>query len=183
MAGTLVEGIGTESSDVDVYIIGNELPRSSTLSADAPHRYHERNGQIVRNYGTLPNCNIGIDLEFRSRAEVTQLTEDIRSRHEFLLRRNKIFRLPGEGGWTEEERLASRILHGLPIKNQAEFNKIKASIDPGKVCYNAYRGSSLSYPDFRDIVGCWRDSDFATARWQESGHATTSALLLTYSAM
>jgi len=158
IAGTLIEGIGTPCSDFDVYIIKEARIRPDELPPNCSHRYMTNNGEVVVTYETLPETNIGVDIEYKTTSELKNAIKDVSQLYNYLRQRAKFSGTKGD-----HEQLIYRAFHAIPVQNADAFRSLIGNLKAHEVCFNAYRRSAFSYPYFRDIVGCWRQGDFETS--------------------
>ncbi len=170
-SGSLVEGIGNPFSDVDVYVVREELPRSDALDLSGNFRVIGKDRSILREdavgepvyliHRLIPGSYVKIDIEFRTFAEVTAVVGTIDEL--FAYATHNLVLLTRYMNYREED-LIHRILGGVPIANEAAFSQLRSAISAERYAYLCYRWNASDFSVLIDLLGAWRVGEWDRAR-------------------
>jgi hypothetical protein len=190
LSGSIVEGIGTECSDLDLYVIGDALPSSEvvdwarhdwvTTSAGASSKGTAQppQGVLREIFDYVENSRLGWNVEYWTSDEVARLIAQASATY-----RESLTHTHTLGSWAfsyKERMLLHRFHIGHAMQNEARFAEIMAEFDPVEFCYVSYRQHAGGYADFRDIVGLWHAGDFDTAWLTAHNHVTDQLFAFTF---
>lgn len=164
LSGSLVEGTGTPTSDFDFCIVSDEPDdrfRSGTFPHCAHMRFYTSGERVTASFDYLRDSLLGVDVEYRTGAEIREAIERHRTLYEHLRQRARKSSSFGSTG--VDYRLLSRLSYAVPLQNAEKFAQLTADLNVEQICYAAFRTSVGSFPDFRDITGAWIQQDYATA--------------------
>jgi hypothetical protein len=156
ISGSIVEGIGTSTSDYDLVVVGPELP--ATAPADA--LLVERSvGGFIKYYQAVMHCNrntFGVD--FYTVPDIHEIGQIIDDTYAAAVNcgRSMPFTLP---------QYIDELVHKLSVA-EALTNSSKKLIlnviDYKKYNFIKYRASISSFDGFLDIVGAWQSNRYET---------------------
>lgn len=164
LGGSLTEGLGNSTSDLDIYAITDSLPRLHEFDERLVHRLLTEDRRIIRPeddpqtpvfiaHYSLGDTTMKVDVEFLSIQNLNGIVEKLNDIHTYaasnlvLLTRRLSLR---------EENLVMRVLNGIPLTQEGSFHELQASFDRSKVQYLAYRWLASDYSHILDIIGAWR---------------------------
>lgn len=158
LSGTLVEGIGNKHSDIDLYVIGDELPDAQRVG---PRSYIAHDGGRVRAYyDYLSAGGFGFDVEYLTRAEVEGWKDEVLSLYERARASTKILRQhlsDGVGDGLHKLRV------GRCVQNADEYAAFFDEDFWNKLAFIFYSNRKGGYPEFKDIMGAWGSGDYDTS--------------------
>ncbi|MDF9302027.1 hypothetical protein P5P81_05600 [Tritonibacter mobilis] len=158
LSGTLVEGIGNAHSDLDVYVIGDDLPTAESVG--------ERNylevvdGKVRAYYDYLPTGSFGFDVEYYSKSELTEMLAQVDDLYARSLKSTKILRQTLV--YTVMDAL-HKVHVGECLCNEHRLRGLVPEDSWRKLSFVLYRNKIGGYPEFKDIMGAWKSGDFDTA--------------------
>jgi hypothetical protein len=157
ISGTLIEGIGNWTSDFDIYVIVDQ--RRDGFPTERHHRTYATKGKVSGSFDFMDGYSFTVDVYYRERAELAKLVEKMRAEYAERRYRTKIMpsKMPDH-----DQKFAHRLFDMILVQGEEEFRRIFTGITRDEYCYVAYRQVTCAYPEFRDIVGCWRDGDLDT---------------------
>lgn len=166
VAGTLIEGIGNQFSDIDVYVISARRPRVRDIRA-ADHlrvltvdrkivdeRYAAQaahaDEEVLLVHGETEFDGVKIDVEFKTYDEVMALSNKVSDIFSYAKSHLLLLTI----GLSEREKM---FLHRLRfchlIQGHERYRKICAQISYARYNYLLYRWTASDYSIFLDIVG------------------------------
>ncbi|MEU8778384.1 hypothetical protein [Streptomyces sp. NPDC048606] len=164
LSGSLVDGSGTPSSDFDFCVIARSKDdrfHRDTFPRSRHMRYYTSGDRVKASFDYLPHSLLGVDVEYRTRDEVT----DMLAAHARLYahQRSRARKSSAFAHSAVDFRVLSRLSYGVPLTNAAAFEELARGVRPGEIAYTAFRTAVGSYPDFRDLVGMWAQGDHESA--------------------
>jgi hypothetical protein len=158
LSGTLLEGFGNSHSDLDLYVIGEELPVKVS---------HTQSRPTVREDGRLRRMNVGLgktggvllDVQYYTFQELSTLSRSLRDLYEEARRGTAIYRKTLHH---EDEDLIHKLLTGRVLRDRARRFDAQRTFDCGMFCFLKYRNEVGGYAEFRDLVGSWSSGDLGT---------------------
>lgn len=164
LSGSLVDGSGTPSSDFDFSVIApakDDRFHRDTFPRERHMRYYTSGDRVKASFDYLPHSLLGVDVEYWTAPEISAMLAAHAQLYAHM--RERARKSSSFAASAVDFRLMSRLTYGVPLTNQAAFEKITAGLRPGELCYTAFRTAVGSYPDFRDLAGMWAQGDHACA--------------------
>lgn len=165
-SGTLIEGIGNDFSDVDIYIISQHMRTSSEIDHGLTSRVLSPSRSVI---GPASDTEvflmhfpteydgIKIDIEFQTFEQVEALSAEMYSIHSYAF---KNYILLTKCLSERSMSFIHRVHAGVCLENSDEMDRIKASFDKNSYCYLLYRWNASDYADLLDIIGAWRNREY-----------------------
>jgi hypothetical protein len=167
LGGSLIEGMGNIFSDLDIYSVGDALPRLADFADGDIHRLLTPDRRILRPgdhpetqvflaHYSLGASRMKVDVEFQSIDNVMALAERVRELHAYaatnlvLLTRKLAER---------EEDFVTRLLNGRPLAAPEMFAKMQTWFDRKQFLYLAYRLRASDFAHLLDLMGAWSEGD------------------------
>jgi hypothetical protein len=155
LSGTLLEGIGNLYSDLDLYIIGHELPPKGPDSLSM--QVVREDGRVRRVNEILEDtANIVLDVQYYTFRELATLARSLDELYAESRRNSRIFR---KALHPDDEDLIHKLLTGTVLQDPTGRFNARESFNAGKFCFLKYRNEVCGYAEFRDLVGSWTDGD------------------------
>ncbi|NEK18985.1 hypothetical protein [Rhizobium leguminosarum] len=158
ISGTLVEGIGNKHSDIDVYVITDELPDEARLGKHQFTGYHQ--GRIRQYYDYIGADGFGFDVEYYTWTEVQEMISQVGELYRRARSHTKILRQKLKYG--DDDALHKfRVGECLTGKD-----RYKAAFDTQtwkQLCFTQYRNKTGGFPEFKDMMGAWGSGDYDTS--------------------
>ena len=166
LSGTLLEGFGNFYSDLDLYVIGNELPDKGP---DTPAMLVIREDGCVRRVNeTLEDpANILLDVQYYTFRELDTLARSLRTLYQESRQSTQIYRKTLHH---EDEDLIHKLLTGRVLQDGTEGFDASQIFDPGTFCFLKYRNEVGGYSEFRDLVGSWTAGDLDSCIYNTRGY-------------
>ncbi|MGC4392646.1 MULTISPECIES: hypothetical protein [unclassified Agrobacterium] len=158
LSGTLVEGIGNKHSDIDVYVICDELP---PVRHTGDHSFFiEQNGGLRTFVDYIREDGVAFDVEYYTRAEVEAMKDDVLALYQLARRGTKTLRkkLP-----LSSEDALHKMQVGITVTGSSEFVQLFPTDFWEKLSFVQYRNRTGGYPEFKDLMGTWGSGDFDTS--------------------
>lgn len=163
LGGSLIEGLGNASSDLDIYAVGEDRPRLSAFQQGSIHRLLTFDRRILRPgddpasqvyiaHYALGDTRMKVDVEFQTHEALQSLAGKVEELHAYaaanlvLLTRRLTPR---------EEDIVTRLLNGRPLTGDDVFYGLQNRFDRRKVQYLAYRWLASDFSHVLDIIGTW----------------------------
>jgi hypothetical protein len=155
LSGTLLEGIGNLYSDLDLYVIGDQLPLKEP---DAPVALVVReDGRVRRINETLESATrVLLDVQYYTFRELGTLARSMNELHAEARQSMRIFRKTLH---PDDEDLIHKLLTGMTLQDSLKRFDAHRLFDAGKFCFLKYRNEVGGYAEFRDLIGSWTDGD------------------------
>ena len=165
VCGTLIEGIGNWTSDLDVYVFLEQ--RSARFPTDLHHRHYLTKGTVSGTFDFMEQYPFTVDVYYRELSELKALVEKMKAAYTTRLKRTKILAssLPAH-----DAKLAYRLFDNIVLRNPERFENLTSGISRSEYSYTLYRQVTCSYPVFRDIIGSWVDKDYETCAFQTKSY-------------
>lgn len=166
LSGTLLEGFGNFYSDLDLYVIGDELPNKGP---DAPAMLVIREDGCVRRVNeTLEDpANILLDVQYYTYHELDTLARSLRTLYQESRQSTQIYRKTLHH---EDEDLIHKLLTGTILQDTSAGFDARRTFDPGMFCFLKYRNEVGGYAEFRDLIGSWAAGDLDTCIYNTRGY-------------
>ena len=166
LSGTLLEGFGNLYSDLDLYVIGEELP---TKGPNQPEFLVVReDGRVRRINETLVGAaDLLLDVQFYTFRELDTLGRSLSALYEEARHSTRTFRRMLHH---DDEDLIHKLLTGRLLQGDADRFRIRETFDPGVFCFLKYRNEVGGYQEFRDLVGSWSAGDLDTCLYNTRGY-------------
>lgn len=181
LSGSLIEGFGTPTSDFDFCVIAqaeDERFHRESFDKDRNLRFYTSGDRVKASFDYLEGCKLGVDVEYRTLAEIEGMINRLDEFYHYLYRRARKYSSFAPTGI--DFRLLARLTYAEPMQNEGAFKRIRERLNIDKICYCLYRTAVGSYPDFRDIVGFWDRGDYVSALLQARKFATDNFRGLTH---
>jgi hypothetical protein len=159
VTGTLIEGIGTPHSDIDVYVICDKLPTSDQIPQGTHMATRDPQGRVTQIFDYLDDHGLAIDIEYWTKDTVNQKIAYIDQRFRHLCK-SSFTVLTGIDGTTSD--LLHKLSVGLCVNEPEQFQNIMSKFDRRQFCYIQYRSSCGALWDLRDLQGYWKTGDWNT---------------------
>ena len=166
LSGTLLEGFGNFHSDLDLYVIGDELP---SKGPETPAKLVIREDGCVRRVNdTLGEAaDILLDVQYYTFRELDTLVRSLRSLYQESTQSTQIYRKTLHH---EDEDLIHKLLTGKVLQDGLGDFDAARIFDPGMFCFLKYRNEVGGYSEFRDLVGSWAAGDLDTCVYNTRGY-------------
>lgn len=166
LSGTLLEGFGNEYSDLDVYVIGHELPEAT--AEDASSTVVREDSRVRRRAEKLASAaDAMLDIQYYTLQELQTLARSLNELYRESRRSTQIFRKTLHG---EDEDLIHKLMTGRILQEGAHQFDARSVFDVAKFCFLKYRNEIGGYPEFRDLAGSWIDGDLDTCLLNTRGY-------------
>ena len=166
LSGTLLEGFGNFYSDLDLYVIGEELPDKGP---ETPAMLVIREDGCVRRINeTLQDpAHILLDVQYYTFRELDTLARSLRALYQESRQSTQIYRKTLHH---EDEDLIHKLLTGTVLQDGTGEFDARRTFDPGMFCFLKYRNEVGGYAEFRDLVGSWSAGDLDTCVYNIRGY-------------
>ncbi|OMQ20871.1 hypothetical protein [Serratia oryzae] len=165
VCGTLIENIGNEFSDIDVYIITEHYRTSNNIDISSYFRVISTNKEIIKEKSEedillvhLPveETGVKIDIEFKKFNDIDKLSDTLNEYYHYAI--NNHILLTKE---MSERNLSfiHRIHNGICIHNEERLTSLKNKLNQNIFNYYLYRLNASDYADLLDIIGAWRKGE------------------------
>ncbi|MDP3745639.1 MAG: hypothetical protein Q8Q88_01190 [Phenylobacterium sp.] len=161
-AGTLVEGIGNQYSDIDAYVVTDRLRRPSEILPGEHHRVIGKSRSIIHSalddeliyiiHTVVPGTGIKVDVEYITFEDVNSLLDRVSEifqyaiSHPILLTKYLSER---------EENLMHRFFNQVSLQNGDRLNNLLARVPKAHYAYLAYRWNASDFSVLLDLMGAW----------------------------
>jgi hypothetical protein len=162
LAGSLVEGMGNQYSDLDVYVITGELRSSTAIDVGRHHRVFSTDRDIMREgsspkpvlliHTVLPNSKIKVDVEFRTYKDLQLLYARISTMFEYACDNLIMLSKRLE---SREEFIVHRLLTCTPIINGDAISDLLSGLSRSQYAYLSYRWFASDFSILLDLLGVW----------------------------
>jgi hypothetical protein len=167
VSGTLIEGIGNEFSDLDIYVLTEELRRADDIEITRHHRVLTPERDIVRSgkdeglvyliHTLLPGSDIKTDVEFRTHAQIALLFQRLDQIYKYAASNLVLLTKTIE---SRDKKFIHRLLTGRPISGGDSFLQLRERLRVQEYCYVAYRWVASDFSVVLDILGAWRQGEW-----------------------
>ena len=155
ISGTLLEGIGNPYSDLDMYVIGEQLP--SVAPTGPVTLVIREDGRVRRVNEALPHAGgIILDVQYYTLHELSTLSRSLNELYAESRQSARIFRKTLH---PDDEDLIHKLLTGTVLRDDARVFDAHKIFDRGRFCFLKYRNEVGGYAEFRDLMGSWNDGD------------------------
>jgi hypothetical protein len=175
LSGTLLEGIGNSYSDLDLYVIGEQLPTKApgepvSLVVREDGRVRRINERLNESDGTL------LDVQHYTFRELDTLA---RSLHTLYMESRQSSRRFRKSLHHEDEDLIHKLLTGVVLQDGPTVFDPRKTFDSSMFCFLKYRNEAGGYAEFRDLVGSWTSEDLDSCLFNVRGYliAQVSAMM------
>lgn len=158
LSGTLVEGIGNKHSDLDIYVITNELPAKEKIGEHSYMGFHE--GRVRQYYDYIGEKGFGFDIEYYTPEEVVAMKKSVFDLHAQARKMTKIMR--PKLRWGDDDAL-HKFRIGTCLTNDRRYSELFEPSLWKKLSFVQYRNKTGGYPEFKDIMGSWGSRDYDTS--------------------
>ena len=177
---SLAEGIGTATSDCDVWVLCANRPSIQEVDEQA-HFWMNKVGKQIDGRGErrsiIPGDQIDdaevseiidhlhkretqIDVEYITHQQIASAATKIDEDYEYAMKTTEEMRLKLPEG-------AARTLHcllvGIPLQGASEHQEMLSSIDTAKLQFVLYRAYCPGFSPFKDIIGYYRSGQMLAA--------------------
>jgi hypothetical protein len=163
LSGSLVDGSGTPSSDLDFCVIAEEADDRFDRQTFPRHehmRYYTSGSRVKGSFDYLPDSLLGVDVEYRTIAEVLAMLDAHDSLYAHL--RSRARKSSSFASTPIDFRLISRLTYGVVLQDRG-FEAVRKRVNAQEIAFTAFRTAVGSYPDFRDLVGMLAQGDHESA--------------------
>ncbi|MYG26093.1 MAG: hypothetical protein F4213_08720 [Boseongicola sp. SB0677_bin_26] len=175
VSGTLIEGIGNIHSDLDIYVIVNELPLASSFDIASHVTVCDENDEILTpdqgdtevgsTYDYYGDSGLHVDVKYITYAEVSRIFETIRwDFGETIVDKKLDYPTVRSSLAKEQEKFVHRLQHGIALTNPEKYEALKAECPVAEYCFLLYRQFSPNYFTFKDVQGTWQAGQLPMAR-------------------
>lgn len=167
VSGSLIEGIGNINSDLDVYVITDQLLRERDIDRRRHFRVFDPARSILTGsnpdaevfliHTVIPGERIKIDIEYRTWTEVEALTKTVRDMFvyacESLISLTKVMN-------SRDLAFIHRLFNSKGLRNDMALGHLRSLIDIVRFRYLLYRWKVADYSVLLDMQGAWSDRDW-----------------------
>ena len=164
-SGTLVEGIGNEYSDIDIYVITDRYKKSKKMDISKYFRVISTKKEILKDgddedilliHLPVEKTGIKVDVEFKTFSELETMQKTLIDNYNYAMSNHILL--------TKEmpERHLSfihRIHHCICIYNEPGFEKLREGFNQSIMRYYLYRLNASDFSDLLDISGAWKKGE------------------------
>lgn len=172
-AGTLIEGIGTPDSDLDLYVFCDQLPVAKN---DNKHNYaEEHGGRLYHFYDYVGNDGYALDAKYMLWQSLDTLSERIRYEYNECLDVTKLRRYIFDEMLylrNDSADMAHKLTYAVPLFGEEKWRQIRENLELKKLNYVLYRTSMGGYPEFKDLAGFVK-----LDRWSEAVYVARILLI------
>jgi hypothetical protein len=166
LSGTLLEGFGNIYSDLDLYVICEQLPMKAPEGP--PVLVVREDGRVRRVNEPLASAEkIILDIQYYTFRELDTLARGLNTLYAESRQSTQIFRKTLHH---EDEDLIHKLLTGRVLLDGTGSFDARRTFDPGKFCFLKYRNEVGGYAEFRDLVGSWAAGDMDTCLYNTRGY-------------
>jgi hypothetical protein len=166
LSGTLLEGFGNLYSDLDLYVICEQLPMKA--SEGTPALIVREDGRVRRINEPLVSAeSIVLDIQYYTFRELDTLARSLNTLYAESRRGTQIFR---KSLHPEDEDLIHKLLTGRVLLDGSGTFDARKIFDHGNFCFLKYRNEVGGYAEFRDLVGSWTAGDMDTCLHNMRGY-------------
>lgn len=165
-SGTLVEGIGNEYSDIDIYVITSKLRNSRNIDTTDFFRVISPEKEIVQEgdekdillvHLPVEKTGVKVDVEFKTFDDVQSIINQLKDHYNYAVTNHILLTKQ----MTERQMsFMHRVHNSICLFNPEGLNDIKAKIPSSMLSYYLYRLNASDFADFLDITGAWRKNEF-----------------------
>lgn len=160
--GTRIEGIGTPSSDFDVYVLCDELPTLETFSRvstfaellDESERFVDDQGYVRTAYLCTPDNSAHFDILFICIGELEQYFSEVRERARRVIEDENIFyssvALPGDYA---SRHFVHRLTGGHALHGGDQFSEVLSKLPTEEWRVLALTELAVDHPIVYDVAG------------------------------
>lgn len=157
IAGSLIDGFGSSTSDLDVYVISEHRPKIEDFPAHKHHRYVSENGELFSVTDYMASTGMIVDVQYRTIEHLRSLQRSVKGAYAQAFQRTKILKNPF---LHLDQQTLYRLYSAVPVNGNVEFQKLLGEgLSRDQFCYVLFRNIAGDYPLFNDVVGAWRDGD------------------------
>lgn len=170
VAGSLVDGIGNQYSDIDVYVLTPTLRQSKDIDIGRHHRVIDIDRTVIRAgdgektvrliHTVLPNSGVKVDIELCQWQEVDVILDRLNSIFRYavttpeLLTQNMTYR---------EKQFLHRLHNCIVLRDNDRYQSIRQSASRSQFCYLNYRWHASDFSMLLDIMGAWQAGELLRA--------------------
>lgn len=155
--GSLVDGFGSSTSDLDVYVISDKPPKASDFPAHLHHRHVCEDGILVSVTDYMATTGMIVDTQYRTKEQLRTLQTAVHRAFDQASRRTKMLINTMA---VADQKTIYRLYSAVVLKGKADFETLMASgLSRDRFCYLLFRNVAGHYPLFNDVAGAWRDGD------------------------
>jgi len=158
LSGTLVEGIGSKHSDLDAYVICDQLP---SVRHTGDHSFIiEQSGGLRTFVDYIREDGFAIDVEYYTRAEIQAMKDEVLGLHSQARERTKTLRKKLPHAYEDG---LHKMQVGIALTGGDEFAELFSADFWKQMSFVQYRNRTGGYPEFKDVMGTWGSGDFDTS--------------------
>lgn len=165
-SGTLVEGIGNEYSDIDIYVITKKLRNSRDIDITDFFRVISPEKEIVQEgdekdillvHLPVEKTGVKVDVEFKTFDDVQSIINQLKIHYDYAISNHILLtkQMP-----ERQMSFMHRVHNSICLFNPEGLNYIQKKIPPSMLSYYLYRLNASDFADFLDITGAWRKNEF-----------------------
>lgn len=181
LCGSIVDGIGSRFSDLDVYVIGERRPRVSTHSRAHdwinPYAVDPR-GELEEAFDYSGPGNLAWNAEYWTYDEVSALFERVRSTH--AATRGHGYGMISSILAYKEKAIFHRLRAGIFLQHAELFRERLGVLPIDEFCFINFQEWVTTYAMFRDLVGYWSVRDLQSAIMVLNGLISDQAFAMTF---
>lgn len=164
-SGTLVEGIGNEYSDIDIYVITDKLRHSRDIDISNFYRVISPEKEIIQKgdekdillvHLPVEKTGVKIDVEFKTFDDVESITNLLINNYNYAISNHILLTKQMS---ERQMSFMHRIHNSICLFNQKGLEEIKRKIPTSMLSYYLYRLNASDFADLLDITGAWRKNE------------------------
>jgi hypothetical protein len=165
VAGSLVEGLGNQYSDIDVYVLTSRRRTAADLDIGRFHRVlspdrvrltPDSREEVFIVHTLLPGTNVKLDIEFTQFSELDVLFQDVETLFAYAISSPSLL---SKRFTHRSEMLMHRLCTGRPIFNRDLFSQIAERTPRRQFEYLGYRWLASDFSIMLDLVGALKTND------------------------
>lgn len=157
IAGSMIDGFGSSTSDLDIYVISEQRPKIEDFPAHEHHRHVSERGALLSVTDYMASTGMIVDAQYRTIEQVRALQTSVQGAYAQALQRTKILKNTMS---LLDQQTVYRLYSAIPVSGTVEFQKLlQGGLSRDQFCYVLFRNVAGDYPLFNDVVGAWRDGD------------------------
>ena len=175
VGGTLIEGMGNKESDLDIYVLTNELPSSNIFDISEYAEVTDSNDEAITDptadisvyslYDYIDGSKVHIDIKYIKIQRINEIACIINSSYDSHLHDSNIYYPTNELPLDYEDFMFfHRLLSSICIMGNIFYNSLKKSLPNEKFCLLSYSEHTLDYFSVKDIQGAIESDNLFLAR-------------------
>lgn len=166
VGGSLIEGIGNRNSDIDVYVLTDELRRAGELKFDdhfrvfSPQRNiltpQDADEEVYLVHTVLPGQRIKVDIEYKTWDVVEAIADSVVGLFEYAVRTLISLTAPFD---RRDLAFVHRMYNSIVLSESAKLGSFLKRLTRPMFQYLMFRWKVADYSALLDLQGAWKQGD------------------------